>query len=146
MQAYPHHYVVAAEAGSESNVQVTGDGLVAIESAPPAEFDGPGDQWSPEDLLVASVADCLILTFRAIARANKLEWDSLKCETTGVLDKVDRVTRFTEFRTKATLRVPAGTDVAKCERLLDRAEQVCLITSSLIAENHLEVSVEVADQ
>ena len=70
----------------------------------------------------------------------------MKCETTGVLDKVDRVTRFTEFRTKATLRVPEGTDAAKCERLLNRAEQVCLVTSSLIAENHLEVIVEVAGQ
>ena len=142
MQAYPHHYVVAAEAAPDSNVQVTSEGVVAIESAPPAEFDGPGDQWSPEDLLVASVADCLILTFRGIARANKLDWDSLTCETTGVLDKVDRVTRFTEFRTRATLRVPAGTDTAKCERLLDRAEQACLITSSLIAENQLEATVE----
>ena len=144
MQAYPHHYVVAAEAAPDSNVQVTSEGVVAIESAPPAEFDGPGDQWSPEDLLVASVADCLILTFRAIARANELGWDSLTCETTGVLDKVDRVTRFTEFRTRATLRVPAGTDTAKCERLLDRAEQACLITSSLIAGNHLEAAVEVS--
>ncbi len=141
MQAYPHHYVVAAEAETESNVQITSEGVVAIESAPPVEFDGPGDVWSPEDLLVASVADCLILTFRAIARANKLEWTSLKVETTGVLDKVDRVTRFTEFQTKATLSVPAGTDVAKCERLLNRAEQGCLVTSSLIAENHLDVEV-----
>lgn len=144
MQAYPHRYVVAAEAAPESNVQLTSDGVVAIESAPPAEFDGPGDRWSPEDLLVASVADCLILTFRAIARANKLEWSSINVETTGVLDKVERVTRFTEFTTKATLRVPAATDAAKCERLLHRAEQACLVTSSLIAENRLEVAVEVA--
>ncbi len=143
MQAYPHHYVVAAEAETESNVQITSEGVVAIESAPPVEFDGPGDVWSPEDLLVASIADCLILTFRAIARANKLDWDSLRIETTGVLDKVDRVTQFTEFHTKATLRVPAGTDAAKCERLLDRAEQGCLVTSSLKADNHLEVTVEV---
>ncbi len=144
MQDYPHHYIVAAQAGSESNVELTSEGVVAIASAPPVEFDGPGDQWSPEALLVASVADCLILTFRAIARANKIDWDALSCETTGVLDKVDRVTRFTEFRTKATLRVPAGTDAAKCERLLNRADQACLITSSLIAENHLDVEVVVA--
>ncbi len=144
MQAFPHHYVVAAQADTDSNVQLTSEDVAAIESAPPSEFGGPGDRWSPEDLLVASVADCLILTFRAIARANKLDWQSISVETTGVLDKVDRETRFTEFRTKAVLRVPAGADMAKCERLLNRAEQVCLITSSLIAENHLEATVEVA--
>ncbi len=141
MQAYPHHYVVAAEAETEGNVQITSEGVVAIESAPPVEFDGPGDVWSPEDLLVAAVADCLILTFRGVARGNKLEWNALTCETTGVLDKVDRVTRFTEFRTKATLRVPAGTDAAKAERLLHRAEQACLVTNSLSADIHLEAEV-----
>ena len=43
----------------------------------------------------------------------------------------------------ATLDVPAGTDAAKAERLLERAEKVCLITNSLIADSHLEASVNV---
>ena len=44
------------------------EGVRVIESAPPKEFDGPGDQWSPEQLLTAAVADCFVLNFRTMTR------------------------------------------------------------------------------
>jgi uncharacterized OsmC-like protein len=63
----------------------------------------------------------------------------------GELDKVERVTRFTGFAVRAKLTVPADTNPAKAERLLEKAEKVCLVTNSLIAETHLEATVEVLD-
>ncbi len=145
MQDFPHNYLVSAEAQSTSNVQLSSAGLQPIQSAPPAEFGGPGDQWSPESLLVAAVADCFVLSFRAIARASKLEWESLSCSTDGVLDRVDKLTRFSDFNVKAELVAPAGTDEAKAHRLLEKAEALCLVTNSLIAESHLEATVRVSD-
>lgn len=144
MQDLPHHYVVAASAKTDSIVNISGDGLAVIESAPPAEFGGPGDLWSPESLLVASVADCFILTFRAVARASKLEWVSLSCSVEGTLERVDKVTKFTEFKEAVVLQVAAGTDEAKARRLLDMAERSCLITNSLSAEVHLDADVKIA--
>ena len=38
-------------------------------------------------LLIAAVADCFILTFRAVARASRFEWISLGCTVDGVLDR-----------------------------------------------------------
>ena len=70
MQQLPHSYVVSASAEAESNVTLSSDGLESVTSAPPEAFGGPGDLWSPETLLVAAVADCFILSFRAIARAS----------------------------------------------------------------------------
>lgn len=142
MQDLPHHhYLVAANAKATDNVVLSSTGVPDLVSAPPAEFGGPGDQWSPESLLVAAVADCFILSFRAIARASRLEWDSLTCEVEGILDRVDRLTQFTGFNVSAMLDVPAGTDQAKAQRLLEKAEHACLITNSLKAESHLEASV-----
>jgi organic hydroperoxide reductase OsmC/OhrA len=112
-----------------------------MQSAPPAEFGGPGDQWSPETLLVASVADCFILTFRAIARASKFDWVSLECTVDGTLERIDRVTQFTGFAVKATLTVPAGADSARATLLMEKAERGCLVTNSLIADSHLEATV-----
>jgi hypothetical protein len=40
--------------------------------AAPAEFGGPGDQWSPESLLAGAIASCFALTFRFVARAQKV--------------------------------------------------------------------------
>ena len=145
MQEYPHHYKVSASGAAEGEVNLTSDGLADLPSMPPVEFGGPGGYWSPETLLVASVADCFILSFRAIARASRLEWTSLSCSVDGELDRVDRVTRFVGFHVRATLDVPAGVSPEKAERLLEKAEKACLVTNSLIADSHLDASVRVAE-
>ncbi|MEE8108313.1 MAG: OsmC family protein, partial [Gammaproteobacteria bacterium] len=106
--------------------------------------DGPGDQWSPESLLTASVADCIILTFRAIATASGLEWNEIELNIDGTLDRVDRVTRFTHFDIQARLLVPAGTDAEKAKLLLEKAETNCLVSNSLNAEKSIAVSVEIS--
>ena len=145
MQDFPHHYKTTAAARYDSNVELTSPGLEALESAGPPEFGGPGDLWSPETLLSAAIADCFILSFRAIARASDFEWISLRCDVDAVLDKVEKVTRFTEIHETVVLEVPAGSDEAKAMRLLERAEHVCLITNSMTGTTHLAATVRVVD-
>jgi len=142
MVPFPHRYAVTAAGTLNGEVMLTAEGLPALPSASPAEFGGPGDRWSPETLLVGAVADCFILTFRAIARASNLTWTSMACDVEGTLDRVARVTQFTAFRLKARLRVPCGTDTALAGRLLQKAEEACLITNSLKAACHLEADVQ----
>ena len=141
MDAYPHHYRVQAAAQAEGSVGLASERLPSLSSAPPVQFGGPGDQWSPETLLVAASADCLILTFRAIARASKLPWVRVDCDAEGVLDRVDGVTRFTQMRLNARLVLPAGGDLERARRLIEKAEKTCLITCSLKAESVLTVDV-----
>jgi organic hydroperoxide reductase OsmC/OhrA len=143
MHPYPHLYTVQAVAHPEGDVPVTSAGLPALATAAPAEFDGPGDRWSPEPLLVGAVADCFLLSFRGVARANKFAWNSLACEVDGTLDRLEGKTRFTHVVVRATLRAPAGTDVAKAVQLMERAEHVCLISNSLAAERRVEATVVV---
>lgn len=144
MQQLPHHYRVAAATRPDDDVRLSSAGLDTLESAPPAEYGGPGDKWSPETLLVASVADCFVLSFKAIARASKFEWQSLECKVEGTLDREDKVTRFVGFRIKAVLEVPSGADEARARRLLEKAEESCLITQSLKATPTLDADVRVA--
>ena len=143
MQAFPHHYSVSASAHRIGDVAVEGEDLPAIQSAPPVAFGGPGDRWSPETLLVAAVADCFVLTFRAIAEASHLPWISLTCEAEGTLDRIERVTQFTEVKIRARLQLPAGADEEQAQRLLTKAEQNCLVTNSLKATAHLDAVVDV---
>ncbi|MBT8047499.1 MAG: OsmC family protein [Xanthomonadales bacterium] len=143
MQEYPHHYVVSAEAPAEGVISVSSNGLETLPSLAPAEFGGPGDLWSPETFLVAAVADCFILTFRAVARGSRFDWNSVECEVDGVLDRVERVTCFTEFHMRVTLHVPEGTDVKKAERLVEKSDHVCLVTNSLTADTILSTEIVV---
>lgn len=145
MQDYPHRYVATARGGSEGVIDTGSPGLENIPVMPPAEFDGPGDKWSPETMLVASVANCFILTFRAVARASHFDWNAVSCAVTGVLDRIDRVTQFTEFQIEVTLRLPAGAEEHKALRIAEKSESVCLITNSLTGRKILEVDVEYDD-
>jgi organic hydroperoxide reductase OsmC/OhrA len=144
MHPFPHQYTVAA-AGSTDDDQVVLQhaGVPRLVTASPAEFDGPGDQWSPEALLVGAIADCYILTFRSIAKVSKLPWATLECAVTGTLDRVDRVTKFTAYEIHASLTVPPGTDEAKARQAMEKAEQLCLVTNSLNAPAHLHARIDV---
>lgn len=143
MQPFPHHYSIVAKAHTQGDVALTGERLPPLSSAPPTEFGGPGDRWSPETLLVAAVADCFVLTFRAIAAVSRFPWTSLECDVTGVVDRVDRVTQFTAIDLRARLRVPAGTKEDQALRLLTKAEETCLVTNSLKVHPRLNAVVEV---
>ncbi len=145
MQELPHHYTVSAAANTETYVTLSSPGVDDLATAGPAEFGGPGDAWSPEALLVGAVADCFVLTFRAVARAARLEWQSLTCDVVGTLDKIERVTQFTHFQVTSELTVPPGVDEQKAHRLLEKAEKHCLITNSLKADSSLTATVRVAD-
>jgi organic hydroperoxide reductase OsmC/OhrA len=128
----------------EGDVPVSSAGLPVLATAPPAEFDGPGDRWSPETLLCAAVADCFLLSFRGVARAQKMPWTSLQCEVQGTLDRVDGKSRFTHMVVKAALVVPQGTEQDKALKAMERAEHVCLISNSLVAERRVEATVSFA--
>ena len=145
MYELPHHYVVSGRAAPTGSVTVSSEGLPDLETAGPIQFGGPGDLWSPEDMLVGAVANCLILSFRAIARAAKLEWLALECDAEGELDKVDKLTQFVGFKVRARLTIPHEADRKKAGVILEKAEKYCLITNSLKAESHLETELIVAE-
>lgn len=143
MQDLPHHYRASAAAGTAGVVRITSPQLPALESTPPPEYGGDPGYWSPETFLTAAIADCFVLSFRAVARASSLAWSELDCEVEGTLDRVERVTRFTHFDISARLRIDDADSRDKAMRCLEKAEQACLITSSLISETKLHCQIDV---
>lgn len=141
MQPFPHIYAVGADGSTTGTIVLTADGVSDLASAAPREFDGPGDEWSPESLLVAAVASCFILTFRAVARAAKLEWTHLECSVSATLERREGSTQFTRFVTQARLTVPGSTLVEACEKALHKAEATCLVANSLRGERELQTEI-----
>ena len=144
MHSFPHNYKVSAQASSEGDVVLSADSLTDIVSQPPVEFDGPGDRWSPESLLMAAIADCFTLSFREIAAASKMPFTDLSVNVEGELSMVERKMLFTDVQIAANLTVPSDVDASKAERLLTMAEQACLVTNSLNVECHLTSKVSQA--
>lgn len=142
----PQRYQVNATAQPEGEVELLTDGPPRpLRSLPPPAFGGPGDRWSPETLLVAAVADCFVLTFRAVARAATLRWQSVECEADGTLGRVDKVMQFTGFAIRVYLRIPRGTSEEEARRVLASAKDNCLVTHSLKAPCAFVVHIDVAE-
>ena len=144
MKPLPHLYEARLTGGATGYATVAVTGLPDLASAPPADFDGPGDAWSPEDLLVASVATCFLFTLRAVARASKVEFVSVKASVAGTLDRKEGTTRFTEIVIRAAMTIPAGGDRERAMRVMEKAEKSCLITASLSTPVRLEAEVSAA--
>lgn len=143
MASFPHEYVVSSAGGPEGVLPVESEGLPALETHAPPEFGGPAGYWSPETMLTAAVANCLILTFRALA-SGKLEWSNLKVSCKGEVDKTREGLKFTKFRIDAVLTVGGEADEGKARELLENAKKYCLVTASLNSETQMSAEVEKA--
>jgi organic hydroperoxide reductase OsmC/OhrA len=141
MQPLPHSYSVTATGSDAGDVALDASGLPTIDSDAPPQFGGKGELWSPEALLIAAVASCFILTFRAVARASALQWTNLECTVEGTLERVAGVTQFSHIVTRAALTIPESSNTVACERVLDKAERNCLIANSLNCRRALQVEL-----
>lgn len=141
MKPLPHEYDVHLSAGRTGYAIATSTNLPDLRTAPPADYDGPGDAWSPEHLLLASVETCFVFTMRAVARMQRIEVIGLELDSRGTVNRQDGVTRFTEIVLRPTLTVAAGTDRERALKLLEQSERACLVSSSLSTPIRLEPTI-----
>ena len=141
MKPLPHKYDAKLSGGPAGYAEVSAEGLPDLRTAPPTDFDGPGDAWSPEHLLVAAIETCFLFTLRAVAAASRLEFLSLELEGEGTVDRKDGATRFTEIVLRPRLVLAAGADREKALRVLEKSEKACLVSASLSTPIRLEPKV-----
>ena len=82
-----------------------------------------------------------MMTFRAIAKAARYEWRELTADVEGVMERIEGNSRFTRVTTRVRLVVPPGSDAAKAQQLLEKAERGCPISNSLTATKQVECEV-----
>ncbi|MEX2603343.1 MAG: OsmC family protein, partial [Gracilimonas sp.] len=104
----------------------------SIDVATPPEFPGGVEGiWSPEHLFVASVSSCFMTTFTAIAEYSNLSFESLKVPATGSMSNENGKFKMTMITLKPTLVIMDESKKDKALRILEKAEQACLITRSI---------------
>jgi organic hydroperoxide reductase OsmC/OhrA len=145
MKPLPHLYEVSLKDGPGGYVTLSAGGPPELRMAPPVEFDGPGDAWSPEQLLVASVESCFLFTLRAVAAEARLDYSSIHITGEGLLQRKDGVIRITEVVLRPVLGLPAGSDPAAAAKVLERSAKHCFLSASLSAPVRLEPRILVAE-
>ncbi len=141
MKPLPHHHAVRIAGTASGYTTVSSSGVADPRTAPPLHFDEPGDAWSPEQLLLAAVEACFPLTFRVVARASGIEFESLAVEAESLADRGNGGMRSTEIVLRPRVTLPAGADWVRVRRALEKAERACLVSASLAAPLPLEPEI-----
>lgn len=142
MKPLPHRYDVRLTGSPTGYAVLSTSGVPELQSAPPLDYDGPGDAWSPEHLLLAAVETCFLFTLRAVAKASKIDFLSLDLAAEGTVDRQDGPTRFTEIVLRPRLTVAPGTDRARAVSVLEKSEKTCLVSQSLSTPIRLQPEIK----
>lgn len=144
-----HDYQVSVTGTGQKTglLEATSDRLPLLEVASPPEFGGPEQVWSPEHLFVASVAACLMTTFRSIAANSGVEVLEYGDDSIGHLRRGDDgLYSMARVTLRPTVVISADSNPERARRLLEKAEKVCLIGRSIVSETVLEPRVVQAHQ
>ena len=135
-------FAVDASPLPRGRVRVTADEKAPLEAAIPAEFRGgtPG-MWTPEDLLVASVASCYVITFESVAAHRGLPYSALAVEGVGhVTRRAEGRLGFVVIELRVALKVEPEW-VEQAEHVARAAKQRCLVGHALEIPVELELDV-----
>ena len=125
-EAYPRNHTLSFKNGQET----------VIVSASPA-YKGDGSKADPEDLLVAALSSCHMLSFLAIAAKKKLTVNSYQDDAVGFLENDGG--RLWITRVILRPRVAIDADAETLAQIHHLAHEACFIANSV----KTQVSVEV---
>jgi organic hydroperoxide reductase OsmC/OhrA len=126
-------------------------GLAKCESSPntihfseAAELGGLQGRWTPEQLLLCSLAGCFTTTFNDVARASKFEYTDLEVEIEACVRRSRTAgSNFTEILIRPRLTVAAEDQREAGLALLRRTKSVCMISRAITVPQTMEATVEI---
>lgn len=126
-------------------------GLAKCESSPntihfseAAELGGLQGRWTPEQLLLCSLAGCFTTTFNDVARASKFEYTDLEVEIEACVRRSRTAgPNFTEILIRPRLTVASEDRREAGLALLRRTKSVCMISRAITVPQTMEPTVEI---
>lgn len=121
-----------------------GPGELAIGPAP--EFGGRPEALNPEELFVAAINSCLLMTLSYFLQRSKIEIKSYQADAEGQVKKDGDGLRFVEVAVHATATVKDPSVAEKICHLAELAEKHCLVSRSVSCPVHYHLSVEISEE
>jgi organic hydroperoxide reductase OsmC/OhrA len=108
-------------------------------------FRGDASLYNPEELLVASLSSCHLLSYLAVCARAGVHVVAYEDNAAGVMTVKDGAVRFTDVLLRLQVTVAKGTDIEKARALHDKAHDECYIANSVNFPVRHEVTIIVAD-
>lgn len=106
-------------------------GKPAITGTAAPEYKGSLEHYNPEDLLVASLSGCHMLSYLAFAANSKITVLSYEDNAEGFLHKEGNTIKFKQVILKPKVIISADSDKERALTLHDKAHHVCFIANSV---------------
>jgi organic hydroperoxide reductase OsmC/OhrA len=126
----------------EYRVDIPGKPSIRGTAAP--MFRGDPALPNPEDLLMAALSACHFLSYVAYCARDGVNVISYEDNASGTMQRVDRVTKFTEVVLKPRVTVAPGADIEKARALHEKAHHACFIANSVNFPVRNEPEIQVA--
>jgi organic hydroperoxide reductase OsmC/OhrA len=116
-----------------------------VGSADPA-FRGDPALHNPEDLLLAALSACHMLSYLAVCALAKVTVLSYEDSASGTMSEVaPQRSAFTDVLLRPRVVIAAGSDRAKAAALHDQAHKICFIANSVNFPVRHEATVATAE-
>lgn len=136
------YYETEVEWKKEKEGQISGPSLPGVAVGAPPEFKGREGLWSPEQLFVASLNTCYMLTFLAIAENSKVSLVSFSSTAKGKLEKVGGSNyQVTEIVVKPRVVIASTSDLGRLPRILEKAKENCFVSNSIKSDVKVQPEV-----
>ena len=106
------------------------EGKPALEGSADPTFRGDAARHNPEDLLVAALSACHLLSYLALCARAGIEVVAYEDQASGRMAIMDRKMRFTEVTLAPKVTIGAG-DLELARALHEKAHGACFIASSV---------------
>lgn len=126
------------------NYRVLVVGKPALDASADPSFRGDPARHNPEDLFVASLSACHMLTYLALCARNNIHVVAYEDAATATMETtVDGGGRFTEVVLHPTVTIGQG-DAALVRTLHDKAHALCFIANSVSVPVRHEATIQEA--
>lgn len=110
--------------------QVRIEGKAALKSSADPSFKGNASLWNPEELLLAALAGCHMLSYLALCTKHGIEVTAYEGAAEGTMEIERGSGRFTSVTLRPRVTIGAG-DANKARALHDDAHRLCFIANSV---------------
>jgi organic hydroperoxide reductase OsmC/OhrA len=128
------------------HVEIEGKPDLALSADP--IFHGDATRPNPEDLFLAALSSCHLLSYLALCARNKVEVIAYEDNASGILNiEADGRGKFDEVTLRPVVTIARGQDERRAMELHDEAHQHCFIASSVsIPVEHKPVIIVANDR
>ncbi|GGF25405.1 OsmC family protein [Subtercola lobariae] len=138
-----HHYFVSVEWQGNRGTGTSGyrdysragviraEGKVELPSSADRTFHGDRDRWNPEELLLAALAECHMLSYLHVAVQHGLVVTAYEDSAVGTMEQVGQGGHFTSVTLRPVVTVAEASQAELADSLHHEASELCFIAQSV---------------